>query len=83
MSDKIDDGAIFKPGSVDISDCKSMFQLMEKTKTLGGELIVQTIEEIAAGTVQPRPNKVDEGRYFTWPTTEQAKEFRAKGCRLI
>ena len=83
MSAKIDDGAILKQGSVDISDCKSMFQLMEKTKTLGGELIAQTIEEIAAGTVQPRPNKVDEGRYFTWPTTEQAKEFLAKGCRLI
>ena len=83
MSAKIDDGAILKQGSVDISDCKSMFQLMEKTKTLGGELIVQTIEDIAAGTVQERPNKVDEGRYFTWPTTEQAKEFLKKGCRLI
>lgn len=83
MSAKIDDGDIIKQGSVDISDCKSMFQLMEKTKTLGGELIVQAIEEIAAGTVQVRPNKVDEGRYFTWPTTEQAKEFRARGCKLI
>ena len=83
MSAKIDDGAILNQDSVDISDCKSMFQLMEKTKTLGGELIVRTIEEIAAGTVQSRPNKVDEGRYFTWPTTEQAKDFLARGCRLI
>ena len=83
MSAKIDDGDIIKQGSVDISDCKSMFQLMEKTKTLGGELIVQAIEDITAGTVQVRPNKVDEGRYFTWPTTEQAKEFRARGCKLI
>ena len=83
MSAKIDDGAIIKQGSVDISDCKSMFQLMEKTKTLGGELIVQAIQEIEAGTVQSRPNNIEEGRYFTWPTTEQAIEFRAKGCRLI
>ena len=57
--------------------------LLKAKKTLGGELIVQAIEDIAAGTVQSRPNKVDEGRYFTWPTTEQAKEFLAKGCRLI
>ena len=83
MSAKIDDGAIIKQGSVDISDCKSMFQLMEKTKTLGGELIVQAIQEIEAGTVQSRPNNIEEGRYFTWPTTEQAREFRTKGCRLI
>lgn len=83
MSAKIDDGAIVKQGSVDISDCKSMYQLMAKTKELGGELMVQAIEEIASGTVQVTPNNTAEGRYFTWPTVEQAKEFRAKGCKLI
>lgn len=83
MSAKIDDGSIVKQGSVDISACKSMYQLMGKTKELGGELMVQAIEEIANGTVQVRPNNTSEGRYFTWPTVEQAKEFRARGGKLI
>ena len=83
MSAKLDDGDIIEQGSVDISDCKSMFNLMKKTKRVGGELMVRAIEDIAGGAVQSRKNETDKGRYFTWPTVEQAREFRKKGKRLI
>lgn len=83
MSAKIDDGSIIVQDTVDISDCRTMFQLMKKTKGLGGELMVQAIKEIGNGTVTTRPNETDKGRYFTWPTAEQAKQFMEKGYRLI
>ncbi len=83
MSAKIDDGDIIEQESVDISDCRSMFQLIRKTKQLGGELMIKAIREIGEGTVKRRKNETEKGRYFTWPTVEQAREFRAKGKRLI
>ena len=83
MSAKLDDGDIIEQGSVDISECKSMFRLMKKTKTVGGDLMVKAIEEIAAGTVSARKNETEKGSYFTWPTVEQAREFRRMGKRLI
>lgn len=83
MSEKLDDGAIIEQESVDISDCRSMFDLMKKTKRLGGELMVKAIREIKEGTVQKRPNNTAQGRYFTWPTVEQARAFRRNGGRLI
>lgn len=83
MSADIDDGDICLQGSVDISDCKTMFQLMRKTKKLGGELIVETIQKIAGGTLVTRPNDTKNGSYFTWPTVEQAKQFRNEGKRLV
>ncbi len=83
MSRKIDDGDILLQDSVDISDCKSMYRLIRKTKQLGGRLMAQAIQEIAEGRVQPRPNNTGEGRYFTWPGKEDAKAFRKRGCRLI
>ena len=83
MSADIDDGDICEQGTVDISDCKSMFQLMKKTKTLGGELMVKTIMKATEGEIETRPNKTEEGSYFTWPTVEQARAFRKKGKRLI
>ena len=83
MSAKIDDGDIIEQGSVDISDCKSMFRLMQKTKTVGGDLMVKAIRDIEAGTVSARKNETEKGSYFTWPTVEQAREFRKKGKRLI
>lgn len=83
MSADIDDGAIVEQGSVDISDCKTMVQLMKKTKLLGGELMVKAIENYTNGTATTRPNKTEEGSYFTWPTVAQAREFRRKGKRLV
>lgn len=83
MSDKIDDGRIIKQERVDISDCKTMFQVIQRTKQLGGELMVEALLDIEKGNVNSKPNDTTKGRYFTWPTVEQAKEFRKKGYRLI
>ncbi len=83
MSAKLDDGDIIEQGTVDLSDCNTMFREMKKTKALGGELMVKAIRAIADGTVKTRKNDTTRGRYFTWPTVEQAKEFRARGKRLI
>jgi len=83
MSAKIDDGSIIEQGSVDISDCTTMFRLMQKTKKLGGELMCRAVKEITDGTVKELPNETEKGRYFTWPTVEQAKEFRRQGHKLI
>lgn len=83
MSAAIDDGSIINQDSVDISDCKSMFDLMKKTKLLGGELMVKTIEEYTAGNIHSRTNNIENGSYFTWPTVAQAKDFRKRGMRLV
>lgn len=82
MSEKIDDGSIVKQGSVDISDCRSMFSLIGKTKKLGGILMAEAIKDIAENKVEAVPNDTSSGRYFTWPTKEQAKEFMKKGYRF-
>ncbi len=82
MSEKIDDGDILKQGTVDISDCKSMFRLIEKTKKLGGELMVSAITDITRGTATRTPNDTENGSYFSWPTKEQAREFLKKGYRF-
>lgn len=83
MGEKLDDGDIIAQGKVDLSQCQSMFEVMQKTKKLGGELMVQAITQIEQGTVKPRPNIASEGRYFTWPKPEQIKELVKGGYRLI
>ena len=83
MSKDIDDGDIIKQGEVDISDCKTMFQLMKKTKLLGGELMVEAIKDFENETVEMTKNDATKGSYFTWPTVAQAKEFRKKRKRLV
>lgn len=82
MSADIDDGDICLQDSVAIDDCKTMFQLMKKTKELGGKLIVNTIQMITEGTLKTKVNDTKNGSYYTWPTIKQTKEFRNKGYRL-
>ena len=60
-----------------------MFQVMGRTKLVGGEAMVEAIQRITNGTLEPRKNDTENGRYFTWPTVEQAREFRKKGKKLI
>lgn len=83
MSAAIDDGDICVQRSVDISDCRTMFQVMGKTKLVGGEAMVEAVRQITDGTLKPRKNETEKGRYFTWPTAEQARDFRKKGKKLI
>lgn len=83
MSEKIDDGDIFVQGKADISMCNSMFEIMKKTKELGGDLIVEAIKLCTENKIETRANIATEGRYFTWPTIEQARDFRKQGKRLI
>ena len=83
MSNNIDDGDICIQKAIDISDCKSMFQLMKKTKLVGGEAMVEAIQMVSNGTIESKKNDTANGSYFTWPTIEEAKKFRKKGLKLI
>jgi hypothetical protein len=60
-----------------------MFQVMNKTKELGGDLMVKAILSIENETVVAKPNNTSEGRYFTWPTIEESKAFLKRGKRLV
>jgi methionyl-tRNA formyltransferase len=83
MDDKIDNGKILAQIKIDISDCQSMFQVIQKTKKIGGQLMVDVVEQIQNGNIDPKPNDLSCGSYFTWPTIEQIREFRKHGGRLI
>jgi len=83
MSATIDGGDICMQGNVDISDCQTMFQLMRKTKELGGRLVAETVRKLADGTLETHPCDTSNGSYYTWPTAEQARQFRKAGKRLV
>ena len=44
--------------------------------------MVEAIERVANGTLESRKNDTENGSYFSWPTVEQAKDFRKKGKKL-
>lgn len=83
MSDKIDDGEILAQEKVYIKDCRTMFEVIKRTKQIGGELVIKVLKDIEKGTVQRKPNIASQGRYFSWPKIENGKIFRKKRKKLI
>lgn len=83
MDDKIDNGDILGQVCIDISDCRSMYQSICKTKQAGGELMIDVIHRIMTDNVQVIPNDTSKGSYFSWPTIKQIQDYRKKGGRLI
>lgn len=83
MDDKIDNGAILGQVRVPLRPGMTMFEVIRLTKQSGGELMAEVVAQLASNTARPRPNQAVEGSYFSWPTVDQMREFRARGGRLI
>jgi folate-dependent phosphoribosylglycinamide formyltransferase PurN len=82
MDTEIDNGAILKQAEVEIRGMRTMHEVLTATKRRGGELMVEALRELAAGTLRPLPNPADAGSYHTWPTLDDARRFRRRGYRL-
>lgn len=83
MDDRIDNGAILMQEVVLIAPGMSMFELIKKTKAVGGQLIVKVVTSLQQGSLPSVPNNSNEGFYYSWPTIEEMRTFRKNGGCLI
>jgi methionyl-tRNA formyltransferase len=83
MDSKIDNGSILGQVRVAIEPGTTLFDLIQKTKAAGGDLMVEVIRRIQSGDVEPTPNRAEEGSYFSWPTIDQMRQFRRRGGRFV
>jgi methionyl-tRNA formyltransferase len=83
MAGGIDDGGILGQTRIPIEPGMSMFDVIQKTKAAGGDLVLTAIRNIQSGNAEATANDLSARTYFSWPTVEQMKEYRKRGGRLI
>lgn len=83
MDETIDGGKILSQGEFDISHEMSMFDLIRRTKRLGGQLIVETINALMNGSVSLKENNSNQEFYCSWPTIKDMRQFRKNGGKFI
>jgi methionyl-tRNA formyltransferase len=44
--------------------------------------VLEVLGQIENGTVSPQPNNAEEATYFSFPTPEDVRRFRAQGKRF-
>ncbi|MCF8037192.1 MAG: hypothetical protein K9K62_10000 [Desulfobacteraceae bacterium] len=84
MDTQIDNGGILEQVRVPIEKGQTMFGLIKKTKRAGGDLMCSVLKRLAAGEkIEARPNFLEKGNYYSWPSVDQMMEFRRQGGRFI
>lgn len=83
MNEALDDGPIILQEAVPIPPGETQANLMRRCKIVGARLLSQTIDLMEMGEVRTRENPREEATYYSFPTPEQAREFRAQGGRWM
>ena len=78
MDDEIDNGDILGQKSVKILKSDTMFDIIKRTKEIGGNLMVDVIYNIMTDNITLIKNKVDHEKYHSWPTDLDFKKFAKK-----
>ena len=82
LADKLDNGDILVQHSVDVDAQDTWDSLVRKTKAAGADALVEAINQIEAGTVERKPNLDKDATYFSFPTSQDRREFRQAGRRF-
>ena len=82
MSPGIDGGDILLQRAIAITPDETLRSLMGKTKAVAAELILEAIAGFRHGPLEGSPNPPDEGSYFSFPTREDVRRFKARGRRM-
>ena len=78
MDDEIDNGDILGQESVEILKSDSMFNIIKRTKKVGGRLMVNVIHDIMTDNIKLVRNRVVHEKYHSWPTDLDFKRFAKK-----
>lgn len=82
VNERVDKGKIILQKTIDVSPQETLHSLQRKVANVGATALLEAMERIQKGNgVGVRPG--GGGSYYSFPTKEAAKEFRARGRRFI
>ena len=81
VDEGIDSGPILVQKKIKIEN-RTQEELIQYTKKLGMDAIIEAIEKIQRGGYELMPNSNEESTYFSIPTREDVKEFKRNGRRF-
>ena len=86
MKEKVDTGRVLAVDSIEVKKTASFLDLVIAKKAMGGRLLANLLLEVADLEALPkrdftRPEDLEAGRYFRWPTPADVRLFRWKKPR--
>lgn len=75
VDEGIDSGPIFVQRKIDISE-QSLDQLIEQTKRLGMDCLLEALRKISLGDLKTIPNDNEKMSYYSFPTKNDVRDFK-------
>ena len=83
LDSKIDNGDILLQRPVSVAADDTWDSLVRRTKITGGEALVDAIHKVEDGTISRRKNDDEQATCLSFPTAQDAAEFRRRGKRMF
>jgi methionyl-tRNA formyltransferase len=83
MNEELDDGPIIAQRRVPIVPGETQHSLIMKTKKVGAELLLESLDRLEKGQVEAQPNDRMQATYYSFPTPEDGRKFRRLGLRFV
>jgi methionyl-tRNA formyltransferase len=83
MNEQLDDGPIILQRTIAIAPDETQHSLLLKTKQLGAELLIEALAALEQGALDLQVNTTEQATYYSFPTPEDARQFRALGLRFL
>jgi methionyl-tRNA formyltransferase len=83
MAAKVDQGAALLQEQLEIKPGESLHHLIGRSKRHGAHCMARVLKQIEVGTQQTMTLSHCEGSYFTFPSTNEIREFHQRGLRAI
>ena len=83
MDEGIDSGPIISQEKVSITKNTTQKNLIVKTKKIGMELIIESVEKIKSGKIDYIDNPIGEGTYFSFPKKSDVNQFLKQGGKFF
>jgi methionyl-tRNA formyltransferase len=82
VNEKIDAGELCGQTIFSVEAKETLNQFILRSKLIGAELLLHTIEALERGDLERRELKLAEGSFYSWPDANAVRRFRAAGRRL-
>src|SRR6266436_4253497 len=83
MAEKLDAGDVLATRLFAIKRSDSLDRIIKGTKCEGARLLIGALRDIRADRAQSTPLDMKQAGYFSFPKSEDVREFRKRGYRLL
>jgi len=83
MDEQLDNGDIILQRPVAIAADETQESLLKKTKAAAAEAVIEALRLLEEQRVERKPNRAEDATYFSFPTADDVRRFRASGKRLF